>query len=77
MIVVPRRDPNKQLIVLFADLMKDPDAGVRLTAARGLGFYDPIETAAIAALTNGLSDKDARIRVECARSLANIGERNQ
>lgn len=59
---VPRDQLQEEFVMLFVDLMKDKDSGVRQTAARGLAAYDPVNNEVISALIAALLDEDERVR---------------
>jgi len=58
---------------LLAVALEDPEASVRLAAARATGHQSPCPDTLQAALRERLDDPDARVRAEAALHLANEG----
>jgi HEAT repeat protein len=53
--------------------LKDPDASMRYSAARGLGKYGAEARSAVPALIEALKDADSSVRLGVAYGLAGIG----
>lgn len=62
-----------EAVPFLIETLEDPDAEVRMYAARSLALMGSPAQAAVPALTKHLKDPDVRVRRTCARALGQMG----
>jgi HEAT repeat protein len=64
---------SKEVVPALVEALDDPEAGVRESAARALGYFGPDAGTAVGSLVEALKDQQSSVRLAAAETLGNLG----